>query len=84
VAWPVIGYFARSVFEQDRMAVEAEQRAWDEQGSDRNAEVSPVLLELRKVLAQCGVPTEPVRSAELGGEEKRVPMLRYASGGAAR
>jgi hypothetical protein len=83
VAWPVIGYFARSVFEQDRMAVEAEQRAWDEQGSDRNAEVSPVLLELRKVLAQCGVPIEPVRARDLAGEERRAPILRDASRGGA-
>ena len=81
VAWPVIGYFARSVFEQDRMAVEAEQRAWDELGRDRNAEVSPVLLELRKVLTQCGVPIEPVRTRELAAEERRVPILRR--GGAA-
>ena len=84
-AWPVIGYFARSVFEQDRMAVEAEQRAWDEQGSDRNAEVSPVLLELRKVLALCGVPIEPVRSREFAGAQEAPPSLRDASrGGAAR
>jgi len=81
VVWPVIGYFARSVFEQDRMAVEAEQRAWDELGRDRNAEVSPVLLELRKVLTQCGVPIEPVRTRELAAEERRVPILRR--GGAA-
>jgi hypothetical protein len=84
-AWPVIGYFARSVFEQDRMAVEAEQRAWDEQGSDRNAEVSPVLLELRKVLALCGVPIEPVRSREFAGAGEEPPILRDASrGGVAR
>src|SRR5581483_5517914 len=56
LAWPVIRYFAQSVFEQDRMAVEGEQRAWEEQGADWNAEVSPVLLELRQVLARCGVP----------------------------
>jgi phenylpropionate dioxygenase-like ring-hydroxylating dioxygenase large terminal subunit len=56
LAWPIIRYFAQSVFEQDRMAVEGEQRAWEEQGEDWNAEVSPVLLELRQVLARCGVP----------------------------
>jgi phenylpropionate dioxygenase-like ring-hydroxylating dioxygenase large terminal subunit len=85
VAWPVIGYFARSVFEQDRMAVEAEQRAWNEQGGDWNAEVSPVLLELKKVLAQCGVPIKLARSPELAGEEKRSAILRDASrSGAAR
>jgi hypothetical protein len=79
VAWPVIGYFARSVFEQDRMAVEAEQRAWDQQGGDWNAEVSPVLLELRKVLVQCGVPIEPPRSREFAGDERVPPILRDAS-----
>jgi phenylpropionate dioxygenase-like ring-hydroxylating dioxygenase large terminal subunit len=67
IAWPVIGYFARSVFEQDRMAVEAEQRAWDEQGQDWNAEVSPVLLELRKVLAQCGTPIASVPRQAVAG-----------------
>jgi hypothetical protein len=55
IAWPVIRYFAQSVFAQDKMAVEAEQRAWEAQGADCNREISPVLLELRKVLARCGV-----------------------------
>lgn len=55
LAWPVIRYFAESVFAQDRLAVEAEQRAWDAQGGDCNQEVSPVLLQLRGVLRRCGV-----------------------------
>ncbi len=55
-AWPVIRYFAESVFTQDRIAVEAEQRAWDAQGGDWNREISPVLIELRRVLAACGEP----------------------------
>lgn len=39
VAWPFIRHFTERVFAEDRMAVEAEQRAWDEQGEDRNHEV---------------------------------------------
>jgi renierapurpurin 18,18'-hydroxylase len=63
VAWPLLRYFAESVFTQDRRAVEAEQRAWDAQGGDRNQEVSPVLLELREVLARCG----EARQLDAGG-----------------
>jgi renierapurpurin 18,18'-hydroxylase len=55
LAWPLIRYFAESIFDQDRAAVEAEQRAHDVQGADWNCEISPVLLELRKILARCGV-----------------------------
>ena len=79
MAWPIIRYFAESVFEQDRRAVEAEQRAWDEQGADWNAEVSPVLLELRKVLAQGGVPIESKPARTPVAEERRPPVLRDAS-----
>ena len=76
LAWPIIRYFAQSVFEQDRMAVEGEQRAWDEQGEDRNAEVSPVLLELRKVLAQCGSPLDSYPPKPSPLEDRRQTMLR--------
>jgi hypothetical protein len=38
------------------MAVEAEQRAWDEQGEDRNNEVFPLILDVRDVLRSNGVP----------------------------
>ncbi|HZC46550.1 MAG TPA: aromatic ring-hydroxylating dioxygenase subunit alpha [Candidatus Acidoferrum sp.] len=55
LAWPVIRYFAESVFTQDRLAVEQEQNAHDAQGGDWNREVSPVLLELRRVLAANGI-----------------------------
>jgi hypothetical protein len=41
------------------MAVEAEQRAWDEQGQDRNHEVFPLILDLRDVLRSNGVPIRP-------------------------
>ena len=44
------------MFAEDRMAVEAEQRAWDEQGEDRNHEVFPLILDVRDVLRTNGVP----------------------------
>ncbi len=55
VAWPFIRRFTERVFAEDRMAVEAEQRAWEEQGEDRNHEVFPLILDLREVLRSNGV-----------------------------
>ena len=40
----------------DRMAVEAEQRAWDEQGADWNRELFPPIIDVRSVLRRNGVP----------------------------
>jgi hypothetical protein len=56
LAWPLIRRFTERVFAEDRMAVEAEQRAWDEQGGDRNHEVFPLILNVREVLRSNGVP----------------------------
>lgn len=56
LAWPLIRRFTERVFAEDRMAVEAEQRAWDEQGEDRNHEVFPLILDVREVLRGNGVP----------------------------
>jgi renierapurpurin 18,18'-hydroxylase len=56
---PLIRYFVESIFAQDKIAVEAEQRAWEAQGGDWNREISPVLLELRRVLHDCGAPSKP-------------------------
>ncbi|MFE7168589.1 Rieske 2Fe-2S domain-containing protein [Streptomyces sp. NPDC057616] len=56
LAWPLIRRFTERVFAEDRMAVEAEQRAWDEQGGDRNHEVFPLILNVREVLRNNGVP----------------------------
>jgi len=56
LAWPFIRRFTERVFAEDRMAVEAEQRAWDEQGRDCNQEVFPVILDVREVLRSNGVP----------------------------
>lgn len=64
LAWPIIRYFAESIFTQDRMAVEREQRAHDEQGADWNREISPVLLQLRDVLATCGVGDSSAKLAD--------------------
>jgi phenylpropionate dioxygenase-like ring-hydroxylating dioxygenase large terminal subunit len=54
--WPFIRRFTESVFTEDRMAVEAEQRAYDEQQGDWNQEVNPVILAVRDVLVRNGVP----------------------------
>jgi renierapurpurin 18,18'-hydroxylase len=56
LAWPLIRRFTGRVFAEDRMATEAEQRAWDEQGQDRNHEVFPLIIEARDVLRANGVP----------------------------
>jgi hypothetical protein len=58
-AWPLIRRFTEGVFAEDRMAVEAEQRAWDEQGEDWNHEVFPLILDVRDVLRSNGVPIRP-------------------------
>jgi renierapurpurin 18,18'-hydroxylase len=59
LAWPLIRRFTERVFAEDRMAVEAEQRAWDEQGEDHNHEVFPLILDVRDVLRTNGVPIRP-------------------------
>jgi len=66
LAWPLIRRFTERVFAEDRMAVEAEQRAWDEQGEDRNHEVFPLIMDVRQVLRANGVPLRP-RSGPCGG-----------------
>lgn len=59
LAWPFIRRFTERVFAEDRRAVEAEQRAWDEQSEDWNQEVFPLILEVREVLRSNGVPIRP-------------------------
>ncbi|OKJ68638.1 aromatic ring-hydroxylating oxygenase subunit alpha [Streptomyces sp. CB02460] len=56
VAAPLIRRFTERIFAQDRMAVQAEQRAWDEQGEDRNHEVFSLILDVREALRSNGVP----------------------------
>ncbi|MFC9502624.1 Rieske 2Fe-2S domain-containing protein [Streptomyces sp. NPDC057002] len=65
LAWPFIRRFTERVFAEDRMAVEAEQRAWDEQGEDRNHEVFSLILDVREVLRSNGVPIR-ARAAACG------------------
>ena len=65
LAWPLIRRFTERVFAEDRMAVEAEQRAWDEQGEDRNHEIFPLILGVRDVLRGNGVPL-PLRTGSCG------------------
>jgi hypothetical protein len=65
LAWPLIRRFTERVFAEDRVAVEAEQRAWDEQGEDWNHEVFPLIMDVRQVLRDNGVPLRPV-SARCG------------------
>ena len=59
LARPLIRRITERVFAEDRKAVEAEQRAWDEQGEDRNHEVFPLILDVRDVLRTNGIPLTP-------------------------
>ena len=45
-----------SIFTEDRLIVEAEQRAFDQQGADWNQEINPNILALREVLINQGAP----------------------------
>src|SRR5262249_35276870 len=63
----LIRRFAESVFAEDRMAVETEQRAYDLQRGDWNQEVNPVIIALRDLLGRSGVP--------LGGSATATPSL---------
>ncbi|MBO8198508.1 aromatic ring-hydroxylating dioxygenase subunit alpha [Streptomyces smyrnaeus] len=67
LAWPLIRRFTERVFAEDRMAVEAEQRAWEEQNEDRNHEVFPLILDVREVLRGNGVPLRPSSGAAACG-----------------
>lgn len=63
LGWPLMRLFTEKVFAQDRMAVEREQRAYDQQGGDWNREVFPAILELRALLMRSGVRTIPEHSS---------------------
>ncbi len=54
-AWPFLAFFTERIFAEDRSIVEMEQAAYDSQGEDRNQEVFPPILDLRSLLASCGV-----------------------------
>lgn len=53
---PMFQYFTNSIFEEDRIALEAEQHAYDMQGADWNQEVLPFIIQLRKMLIENGSP----------------------------
>ncbi len=55
LAWPLLVLFTERIFREDREIVELEQRAFDEEGRDRNQEVFPVIRSLRALLMACGV-----------------------------
>jgi len=57
--WPVITLFTEGIFGQDRAIVEAEQRAYENQGTDLNNEVFPIIQSLKALLARKGVPLPP-------------------------
>ena len=57
LAWPLISWFTERIFQEDKMIVEAEQRAHDSQGGDWNNEVFPAINDLRALLARCGEKT---------------------------
>jgi phenylpropionate dioxygenase-like ring-hydroxylating dioxygenase large terminal subunit len=54
-AWPFVVWFTESIFREDKEIVEFEQRAYDAQGADWNNEMFPALVDLRAVLARCGL-----------------------------
>ena len=57
--WPFIHWFTEGIFGQDREIVEAEQRAYDQQGADRNQEIFPAIQRLKDLLTRRGVPLPP-------------------------
>lgn len=71
VAWPVLRHFVQSVFAEDRMAVEAEQRAHDAQGGDWNQEIYPAILDLRQLLLTHGMA--PAGSHPVGRSPQGAP-----------
>lgn len=54
--WPFIVYFTDGIFKEDRWIVELEQKAFDEQGEDRNQEIFHVVKKVRQLLLRKGVP----------------------------
>jgi renierapurpurin 18,18'-hydroxylase len=70
--WPFIVAFTNGIFGQDQHIVEAEQKAFDEQGEDQNQEIFPAIQALRALLIEKGIPLElgqrvaaPVKLADL-------------------
>ena len=55
LVWPFLVFFTERIFAEDRTIVEMEQAAYDRQGADHNQEVFPPIIDLRGLLARCGV-----------------------------
>jgi phenylpropionate dioxygenase-like ring-hydroxylating dioxygenase large terminal subunit len=72
-AWPLLVWFTERIFTEDRWIVEREQEAHDRQGADHNHEVFPVIIELRALLMEHGVPHVAGRSA---GDTRRVHFIQ--------
>lgn len=64
--WPVITLFTEGIFGQDRVIVEAEQRAYESQGADLNNEVFPIIQSLKALLARKGVPLPAADCGDAG------------------
>ena len=79
VVWPLIRRFAESVFADDRMAVEMEQRAYDEQGGDWNQEVNPVIVALRALLVRRGVPLTPGETRGASPRTRELSVIEEAT-----
>ncbi|MDE2149776.1 MAG: hypothetical protein KGJ55_08095 [Gammaproteobacteria bacterium] len=56
--WPFIVMFTNGIFSQDQDIVEAGQRAFDDQGEDRNNEIFPIISKRKDLLTRKGVPPQ--------------------------
>jgi len=63
--WPFIVWFTNGIFAQDRLIVEAEQRACDELGGDHNQEIFPIIQKLKQLLTRKGVALQPASGDSL-------------------
>ncbi len=76
--WPFIIWFTEGIFSEDRIIVEAEQRAFDHQGADWNQEIFPIIQGLRELLISRGVPLSEWEDAVLQ-DSLPSPVLRANS-----
>lgn len=74
--WPFIVGFTNGIFGQDQDIVEAEQRAFDEQGEDWNQEIFPAIQALRALLIERSVPV--TTAAERPGHAVKLADLPRA------